>query len=112
MNYNTHGLDLGSMRGMKLMYDNGDEPEAGSSEHLAYNAYKSWADNLKMTGREMYLDCLSCPGMFRTLDQDIDMYGSETYSECEMDCAMAYRDCELESYGYREILFDYYMGIE
>ena len=105
-------MDFGRAKELKYMYEHDITPEVGMEEYEPYVAYKAWADNLKMTGNDMYLKCLSCPGMFRTISADPESYNDETYFECDFDCARAYDDCDLESYGYRETLFDYYMGVD
>ncbi len=101
-------LDYGKMKELRYMYDNGIEAEPETEEYNAFMAYKAWADQLKMTGKDMYLKCLSCPGMFRIVGDDMTKYGCEALEECELDCGRAYDECGLESYGYRETLFDYY----
>lgn len=103
-------LDLSRMKSFKYMYDNGIEPEADSEEYEYYRDYKNWADRLKFVGREMYLPCLSCPGMFQRLDNDRDNFrSSETYVNCDMDCGDAYRECMSEDYGERDRLFEYFL---
>ncbi|MCR5686310.1 MAG: hypothetical protein K6G81_13015 [Lachnospiraceae bacterium] len=106
----TPGLDYGKMRSFRELYEKGLEPDPGTEEHEAFRDYRLWADNLKFTGKDECVKCLSCCGLYRIAGDGRSACEDETYSGCEMDCARAYETCSLESWGYMEHLTDFFTG--
>ena len=106
----TCKLDYSKMREFKHMYESGSEYEPDEEAYEIYKVYKNWADRLKMAGYESCIPCLSCPGLYRVQGDDLAGYGCETLENCELGCADAYRDCESQSCGEMDRLFDYFLG--
>ena len=102
-------LSYDRMMDMKSAFDNDDEPEPDTPAGKAYEAYCDCVKHLQEADLYDYIGCLSCPGMFRLWGQRAEKYKSESFEDCELNCADACRKIEEECGGSIGALEEYYV---
>ncbi len=104
------GLNYERMMALKRLYEQGVDPEPGTTEADVFWAVRATSEYLHMVEREEYIKCLWCPNRFVSIQDDIRNYCSEIYNNCEENCAEAYDETDIMCGAYMDALMEYYQN--
>ena len=102
-------LDYDRMCRIREMYEDGEEPKEGDEEFEAYFAYCEAVNYVRSIGRDDFIKCLTCPGMFRTADERLEDYEDTPLDDCGTDCPEAFRCINGECSSERTSLMNFYL---
>lgn len=102
-------LSYDRMCRIREMYEDSEEPAEGDEEYEAYHAYCDAVDTVRSVGRDDFIKCLSCPGLFRTRDERLEDYGDSPINDCDTDCSEAFRCVSEECDSDRTALMNFYL---
>jgi len=102
-------LNYDRMCRIREMYEEGIEPAEGDEEYGAYFAYCDALDTIRKLGRDDFIKCLTCPGIYRTENERLEDYDDSPLSDCDTDCLEAFRCINEECGSERTVLMDYFL---
>ncbi len=102
-------LNYDRMCRIREMYEEGIEPAEGEEEYSAYFAYCDALDIVRKLGRDDFIKCLTCPGIYRTQRERLEDYKDSPLGDCDTDCTEAFRCINEECGGERTVLMDYFL---